>query len=98
MKAVAATAATDDVDLNETQAARLLGVPAGTMRQWRLRDKTRPPGQVAKAPPHRMEGRSPRYPLSQLRAWIRALPTDMGVPVFPDNKVRAHAEHYHQAA
>lgn len=84
--------------LTEAQAARIVGVKPITLRIWRYRDRKRAEGALAKAPPHRRVGvRGVRYPLDDLRAWIRGLPTSEGVPQLPDNRVQAHVAHYASA-
>lgn len=88
-----------ELELTEDQAARVLGVKPITLRIWRYRDRKRPEGALAKAPPHVGRGaRGIRYPLDQLRAWIRKLPTNEGVPQLPDNRLHAHQAHYAEQA
>ena len=83
--------------LTEEQAAKLLGVKPITLRIWRYRDRKEDPSRNAlpKAPPYVVVGtRGIRYPLDRLRAWIRALPTEGGVPQLPDSRRTSHREHY----
>lgn len=80
--------AMNDMNLTESQAAKLVGVEPITMRMWRWRDRTRAEGAMAKSPPYKVVGtRSIRYPLSSLREWLRNLPTVDGVPQLPDNRI-----------
>lgn len=86
----------DSMELTPEQAARLIGVKPATLRQWRMRDRLRQQDDTLakpKGPPYLQHtARSVRYPLAELRTWIRTLPTSDGAPQLPDRRRSDHLE------
>lgn len=86
----------EDIELTPEQAARLIGVRPTTLRQWRMRDRLRlqeDPRAKPKGPPYlQLSTRGIRYPLAELRAWVRQLPVTDGVPQLPDRRRNDHLE------
>ena len=63
--------------LTSKEAAERIGIAESYLRQCRM---TGTIGGGHPAPPHRKMGRSVRYELSELEAWMRAMPRREFVP------------------
>lgn len=67
--------------LTEYEAALVLGVPINALKLWRVRDEMDGPRYFFD------ETEQVIYPTSDLRCWIRNLPTNhIGVPMLPPQR------------
>jgi transposase len=62
----------------DTEVARMLGVNAVTVRQWRVKNKKA--GELRFGPPYEIRGSSVVYPKEKFREWCAAAPVVNGVP------------------